>query len=1495
VVYRCRVRTLLRAVGIVGGLAVVASPAFAEANVPSKSSKFQTVDLPMAETARSSKFDASKLQVIEGGADLEVVGGGDRVNPCTLGPANTYDRPPGGSPYVTSTIGEFNLDEFLIADDFTPAANGTLTSFCLRGIWSDNACAVDGPYPGIWTVNVYAFDFATGLPAALLTTYNTGPGGGMTVTQGTTGQQVGFANVSTEVALAFTVTGTPFNVTAGNCFYLEWFVTDESTCGFFQVNYSYENTQGNRSVLRRNDRFFSTYTVGDFINLDLTMSVGISGGVALGNSNGVGSCFERPAPANDILSASVPLVSCGTNLTFDNTYATYTVLGTAAFDQGCRRGTVDPTVYSAGDVWFRINPGANTSAQVSLCNTNLTTGNSGGDSIVQVFRLNNVANPPSAANFTQVACSDDGCGGGLSDAIATGLTANQVHYVRVVSFNPADQGVYRLDVTCPVTPAANDLCENAIDIPAVGNPGYSSVQGRQVFGTNRAGTVDTQPGLNNSCNTFGNTSRGVWFKVIGNGNEILASTDVALTGGGTTFDTTLAVYCGTCVTGNVAISCIAANDDFDPTGVSDKSEVTWCAKNGQTYWVLVQGFGLATGDFGLLVRNTRDNSNNLIPCCDVQDCGLPCEFEIPGGAEFENGFTGPNNGSLTEVTEPCNDTALSNATSFNNGCSNPLPPSGEERRFGTLAVGQTRTGNAWSWAQQFDRDWYRVTVLPNTRYLIDYSFAAEFPAAVIPWGWTSNFDACTGLSAQASGNSTPNACGFEFNRRYSVDVSGIAFNGTNPSNMFSFRVQNQAEDNYRCTGPSRYWLRLNALIPMSDCPALVVAPGSDDELTAPLFAGVGTDGEECIDPLTGIRHSGCNPGDNLFLRIRPGVPMYGKLDGNWGTAGGSRDVDWYKFTITGRNLVRIQYTTPWFGFAQILEDDCTADGESYALAASRGDCGPNAANSEDVSVLNGGTYIIVAATGDLFSGAGQTMFANLRCADSATGYRIDIEAQPLPTCADVCPTTPSFTETEVCGAEFQACAPDNDGCSEGIFGAQNVTLSVNPAAPTSICGSVFTVQELPPVDTFSQDVDYFQFTITSRQRLTFSAKGGPVQVFVADTGAPSGIAGTRDQLGGSNCYDVDNPLRVLDSVSTFDFGETAGAECLSATETVFLEPGTYSLIVQAGTLDQGLITTGYNCPANGSQVGVLNYSVSAFLEAVGSCCDGPDCTQTVQADCTGTPGNWSANTPCAPGYAQATSAVTYTTIQGTGGAVQVAGLTDDNSVAQTIPPFEFYGVTYTSIRVNANGYAYFSGDNDGVTPRTFPNTVASNAIIAPFWTDWQANAPGASVWIRSSGALGSETTIIEWRNVATQDLYSRTASFQIHLLRGGASDGRILFVYGPTSNLQFFDLADASAGIEDAAGLTGVNVTIDAGFRTGNRAFQFSKEAAAPCSAAPVCCPGDADGSGGVNFTDITTVLANFGATTPGGSNVGGDADCSGQVNFTDITTVLANFGATCN
>ena len=64
----------------------------------------------------------------------------------------------------------------------------------------------------------------------------------------------------------------------------------------------------------------------------------------------------------------------------------------------------------------------------------------------------------------------------------------------------------------------------------------------------------------------------------------------------------------------------------------------------------------------------------------------------------------------------------------------------------------------------------------------------------------------------------------------------------------------------------------------------------------------------------------------------------------------------------------------------------------------------------------------------------------------------------------------------------------------------------------------------------------------------------------------------------------------------------------------------------------------------------------------------------------------------------------------------------------------------------------------------------------------------------------------------------------------------------------------------------------------------------------PLVCLGDADGSGAIDFSDITSVLGNWQANytaLPSGTGPG-DADGDGLVNFTDITTVLGHWQVIC-
>ncbi len=78
---------------------------------------------------------------------------------------------------------------------------------------------------------------------------------------------------------------------------------------------------------------------------------------------------------------------------------------------------------------------------------------------------------------------------------------------------------------------------------------------------------------------------------------------------------------------------------------------------------------------------------------------------------------------------------------------------------------------------------------------------------------------------------------------------------------------------------------------------------------------------------------------------------------------------------------------------------------------------------------------------------------------------------------------------------------------------------------------------------------------------------------------------------------------------------------------------------------------------------------------------------------------------------------------------------------------------------------------------------------------------------------------------------------------------------------------------------------------SGNTGFDSSRDDLF-INAPPPPCIGDANGSGVIDFADITSVLANYGNT--GAPFIPGDANGSGVVDFGDITAVLAAWGTAC-
>jgi len=136
----------------------------------------------------------------------------------------------------------------------------------------------------------------------------------------------------------------------------------------------------------------------------------------------------------------------------------------------------------------------------------------------------------------------------------------------------------------------NDLCANAIPLSCGGAP---------VTGTTGGATIDAV----GTCGTTLGTAGGVWYTIVGAGTDITVNTC-----SGTTYDSEIGVFTGSCG----ALTCVAGNDDF--CGL--QSSVTFSTTLGTTYYILVTGFGTATGPFTLTYTcapPVNDNCASALP------------------------------------------------------------------------------------------------------------------------------------------------------------------------------------------------------------------------------------------------------------------------------------------------------------------------------------------------------------------------------------------------------------------------------------------------------------------------------------------------------------------------------------------------------------------------------------------------------------------------------------------------------------------------------------------------------------------------------------------------------------------------------------------------------------------------------------------------------------------------------------------------------------------
>ncbi|PWR11162.1 hypothetical protein DKT68_06760 [Micromonospora acroterricola] len=189
------------------------------------------------------------------------------------------------------------------------------------------------------------------------------------------------------------------------------------------------------------------------------------------------------------------------------------------------------------------------------------------------------------------------------------------------------------------------------------------------------------------------------------------------------------------------------------------------------------------------------------------------------------------------------------------------------------------------------------------------------------------------------------------------------------------------------------------------------------------------------------------------------------------------------------------------------------------------------------------------------------------------------------------------------------------------------------------------------------------------------------------------------------------------------------------------------------------------------------------------------------------------------GYACATGASGYVE------ASTVLALTgDDTATSVTMPfPVQFHGQAYTTGRVHSNGLVSFgsaSGEPDTWANPTMPTAAAPNAVVAPFWDDFEVDA-SASVRTQALGTAPNRSYVIEWRNVGFRPTNAERLTFEVIF----HEDGRIAFHYGAMST-PIQQGAGATVGLENASGSVAALYSFQEAVLTGNSSITYTPAAA---------------------------------------------------------------------
>lgn len=345
------------------------------------------------------------------------------------------------------------------------------------------------------------------------------------------------------------------------------------------------------------------------------------------------TALQSPAPGNDAPCAAIPVPTDGSVQTgFTNENAT---VGTdeavlAPTDNNCATAWCESSNAVNNSVWFSFMAPASGHVEISTC------GMASFDSQLALFETNDCGNFNS---YSLIAANDD-CSTGVSSFMdVEGLNDGQIYFIMVDGYNGAS-GTFDISVTA-IAPSgpANDAPCGAIPLLADGSvqSGFTNVNA--TVDTDEAGLTPTVSDCVNSWCELG-IQNSVWFTFVApaSGGVEISTCDLA------DFDTQIALYeasdCGNYGTYNL----LAANDDGPTSCATDydsQMEVEGL-NDGQTYYLLVDGYGGATGEFAISISPLQAPApGNDAACAAIQ---------LPVDGTVQPGFTNVN--ATVESGEP---------------------------------------------------------------------------------------------------------------------------------------------------------------------------------------------------------------------------------------------------------------------------------------------------------------------------------------------------------------------------------------------------------------------------------------------------------------------------------------------------------------------------------------------------------------------------------------------------------------------------------------------------------------------------------------------------------------------------------------------------------------------------------------------------------------------------------------------------------------------------